>query len=385
VKQRTSAPSTTVTPRQIRIARRTLLGLLAAIVLLIFAVPRTPVPPPSPAQPGQAFVDRIGLVSPRFAREWAGALLVDPRFELVIYVDARPPTGDVASWTMRAASDWRVGAAKNDTGLVLFVFTEPRIARLQVGYGLEHVLTDARVAQLLGAHLAPAFAERQYERGFDATIKAIREEMGGDAGAARAMEAWVKAPREGFVSRIPSAFARTPRLVSATGRNYLEGGPGARLAILVFAAVGLGIAALGLVCAINAVWLLATIPARLRRRTGRGGAGHEAAGRLVGDLKLFEIAAGIGGFAVCLAMTALILLASEDFLSRRGCVRRRWRRRRLARVGTVAPRRAATHIDTMMRTLITIGTGALIWRSFSTGTRSRHFGRRGWNRSGASP
>ena len=106
--------------------------------------------------------------------------------------------------------------------------------------------------------------------------------------------------------------------MSATGRNYLEGGPEARLAILVFAAVGLGIAALGLVCAINTVWLLATIPARLRRRTGRGGAGHEAAVRLVGDLKLFEIAAGIGGFAVCLAMTALILLASEDFLSRRG-------------------------------------------------------------------
>ncbi len=43
-------------------------------------------------------------------------------------MDARPPTGDVAPWTMRAASDWKVGAAKNDTGLVLFVFTEPWIA-----------------------------------------------------------------------------------------------------------------------------------------------------------------------------------------------------------------------------------------------------------------
>jgi uncharacterized protein len=318
VTRRTSAPSTTVTPRQIRAARWTLVGLLAALLLLIFAVPRTPGPPPSPAQPAQAFVDRVGLVSPRFAREWAGALLVDPRFELVIYVDARPPTDDVASWTMRAASDWKVGAAKNDTGLVLFVFTEPRIARLEVGYGLEHALTDIRVAQILGAHLAPAFAEGQYERGFDAVIRAIREEMGGDAGAARAMEAWVKTPSEGFVSRIPSAFARTPRLVSATGRNYLAGGPDARLAILVFAVVGLAIAAAGLVCAINTVWLLVTIPARLRQRKGRGAAGPEAAVQLLADLKLFEIATGIGGFAICLALIALVLLASEDFLSRRG-------------------------------------------------------------------
>jgi uncharacterized membrane protein YgcG len=318
VKRREPAPSTPVTPRQLRIARWTLLGLLAGLLLLIFAVPRTPPPPPSPAQPDQAFVDRVGLVSPRFAREWAGALLVDPRFELVIYVDARPPTGDVASWTMRAASDWKVGAAKNDTGLVLFVFTEPRIARLEVGYGLESVLTDLRVAQLLGAHLAPAFAEGQYERGFTNTIRAIREETGGDAAAARAYEAWVKAPRASFVSQIPSAFARAPRLVSATGRNYLEGGSGARVTILVFVAVGLGIVAGGLGCAINTVWLLATIPAKLRRRKGRAGAGPEAGVRLIDDLKLFEIALGIGGFAICLAMIALVLLASEDFLSRRG-------------------------------------------------------------------
>jgi len=318
VERPTSAPSPTITPRQIRIARWTLLGLLTAVLLLIFAVPRTAGPPPSPAQPDQAFVDRVGLVSPRFAREWAGALLVDQRFELVIYVDARPPAGDVASWTMRAASDWKVGASKNDTGLVLFVFTEPRIARLEVGYGLEHALTDARVAQILGTDLAPAFAEGQYERGFTATIRAIREEMGGDAGAARAMEAWIKAPRQSFVSQIPSAFARTPRLVSATVRNYREGGPMARVTILVFIAVGLGIVALGLGSAINAIWLLVTIHARLRGRKGRSGAGPEAVVRLLGDLKLFEITMGIAGFAICLAMIAFILLASEDFLSRRG-------------------------------------------------------------------
>ena len=108
-----------------------------------------------------------------------------------------------------------------------------------------------------------------------------------------------------------------PRLVSATVRNYLEGGPDARVAILVFVAVGLSIVALGLLSAINSAWLLVTIPAKLRGRKGRG-AGPEAVVRLIGDLKLFEIALGIVGFAICLAMIAFVLLASEGFLSRRG-------------------------------------------------------------------
>ena len=60
-----------------------MLAIVVTVLLLIFAVPRRAAPPPSPAQPDQAFVDRIGLVSPKFAREWAGGLLNDPRAEIV--------------------------------------------------------------------------------------------------------------------------------------------------------------------------------------------------------------------------------------------------------------------------------------------------------------
>ena len=84
------------------------------------------------------------------------------------------------TWAIQTATDWKIGTSKNDTGLVLFVFTEPRLARIDVGYGLEDRLTDARVRQLLEAHLAPAFARGQYERGFDALIIALRHELGGD-------------------------------------------------------------------------------------------------------------------------------------------------------------------------------------------------------------
>ena len=164
----------------VRIVRWSLATLEVVVLLLIFAVPRKPLPPPSLAQPTQAFVDRVGIVSPEFASEWAGGLLNDERAEIVVYVDRTPPKGDLAAWTSQAATDWRIGAGKNHTGLVVFVFTEPRIARIDVGYGLESVFTDARARQLLEWHLAPAFAQGPYESGFDALITTLRKEMRND-------------------------------------------------------------------------------------------------------------------------------------------------------------------------------------------------------------
>ncbi len=313
-----SDTTTAVTPRQIRIVRWSLLGIVVVVLLLIFSVPHESALPPSPAQPDQAFVDRIGLVSPKFAREWAGGLLNDPRAEIVIYVDAKPPDGDLAEWTIQSASDWRIGKAKNDTGLVLFVFKEPRLARVVVGYGLEGTFTDARVRQLLETHLAPAFGNGDYERGFDAFIKSLRDELGGDASFARALEDAVKVPDEPMSAVVASAFRRAPRMVSATIRNYREESPAPRFVTLVFVTLGLSIVALGLGLAVNTVWRLVTIPAKLRARKATGIASPEAAAKLAEELKTFEIIMGIFGFAICFAMTVFILLLAEDFLTRRG-------------------------------------------------------------------
>ena len=61
---------------------------------------------------------------------------------------------------------------------------------------------------------------------------------------------------------------------------------------------------------------------RARKRTPlprcADNAGPEAAVRLAGDLKLFEIVVGIAGFAICFTLTVIILLSAEGFLSRKG-------------------------------------------------------------------
>ena len=45
---------------------------MAAALAVVFLLPRTSPPPPSPASAADLFVDRVGVVSPAFAREMGG-------------------------------------------------------------------------------------------------------------------------------------------------------------------------------------------------------------------------------------------------------------------------------------------------------------------------
>lgn len=309
----TPDPTATMTPRQATVIRGSLAAFVAVIALLVFAIPRTPPPPPSLAHPNQAFVDRVGIVSPDFARQWAGGLLNDDRAQIVIYVDRKPPAGDLTAWAIQTASDWKIGAERDDTGLVVFVFTEPRLARIDVGYGLEDRLTDARVRQLLERHLSPAFARGEYEPGFDALIFALRKELGGDDADsihARAAEARRRADVPWF-SQTATALRRTPRVVEGTIDTFREEGPEQRIAILIAASVALAIVAFGLGMAVIAIRRVVRLPATIRSR-------KEAGTGVAWAATLFEIVMGVAGFLICLTLVMIVLLAADSLFTRKG-------------------------------------------------------------------
>lgn len=309
----TATTPTEITPRRTAIIRGSLLIFVIVILLFVFAVPRSTPPAASLASPNQAFVDRAGIVSPQFAREWAGALLNDDRAQIVIYVDRSPPAGELAAWAIRTASEWQIGAAKDDTGVVLFVFTEPRLARLDVGYGLEDRLPDARVRQLLETHLVPAFAQGEYEKGFDALIFAIRDAIGGDdAESIHARAAAARARNDvPWLSLAIPAIQRTPRVVSAVIDEFMENGAATRIPILIATAVALAIVAFGVTMAANTVWRVVTLPAAIRARRAKNG--HMAIA-----VSVFEIVMGIGGFLFALSLVMMVLLAADSLYTRKG-------------------------------------------------------------------
>jgi uncharacterized membrane protein YgcG len=197
--------------------------------------------------------------------------------------------------------------------VVLLVFAEPRLARIDVGYGLEDRLPDARVRQLLDTHLSPAFERGEYERGFNALIFAMRKELGGDDANsihARAAEARRRADVPWF-SQVGTALARIPRVVAGTVDAFLEEGPATRIPILVAAGVVLAIAAFVVAMAVNTVWRVVTPPAKIRSRKASGTDVAVAT-------SVFEIAMGVGGFLIGLTPVMILLLAAESFFIRKG-------------------------------------------------------------------
>jgi uncharacterized protein len=88
-------------------------------------------------------------------------------------------TGDtpLEDWTVDAAEKWRVGRRGMDDGAVLFIFKKDRKVRIEVGYGLESSLTDARAAEIIRETIAPEMAagtpDKAVHDGVDEMLRAI--------------------------------------------------------------------------------------------------------------------------------------------------------------------------------------------------------------------
>ena len=74
---------------------------------------------------------------------------------VVVYI--AQTTGDVPleMWTAQTASAWKVGQKGKDDGAILFVFMRDHKVRIEVGYGLEGMLTDANSKQIIDTVIVP--------------------------------------------------------------------------------------------------------------------------------------------------------------------------------------------------------------------------------------
>jgi uncharacterized protein len=70
-------------------------------------------------------------------------------------------------------SAWHIGKAKQDNGILLLVSLDERAVRIEVGYGLEGVLTDAMASKIIRTDIQPAFKVADFYGGIDKALDDI--------------------------------------------------------------------------------------------------------------------------------------------------------------------------------------------------------------------
>lgn len=73
----------------------------------------------------------------------------------------------------RVATAWKLGQKGTDNGVLLLVAIHERKVRIEVGYGLEGVLTDIRSAHIIRNEIVPRFRADDMPGGITAGINAI--------------------------------------------------------------------------------------------------------------------------------------------------------------------------------------------------------------------
>ena len=92
---------------------------------------------------------------------------------------------DLEGFSIRVATTWKIGQQTKDNGVLLLVAKQERKIRIEVGKGLEGVLTDLLSGRIIDLVIKPNFKRGDYSGGLVAGVAAIidatRGEFKGDA------------------------------------------------------------------------------------------------------------------------------------------------------------------------------------------------------------
>ena len=76
-------------------------------------------------------------------------------------------------YAVKLYEKWRPGLEKQDNGILIVVFIEDRKIRIEVGYGLEDVVTDAQSGVIINQYIKPQFRNGDYFQGLKAALDVL--------------------------------------------------------------------------------------------------------------------------------------------------------------------------------------------------------------------
>jgi uncharacterized protein len=127
-------------------------------------------------------VDEAGVLSDETMRELTGILAGDEQKfggRQIVVVTLKSLQGyEISDYGYQLGRAWGIGQKGKDNGALIIVAPNERKARIEVGYGLEGDLTDAKSRIIIEREMKPAFKNGDYNAGILAGTKAVLATLG---------------------------------------------------------------------------------------------------------------------------------------------------------------------------------------------------------------
>ncbi len=156
--------------------------IAAALLLAALAVPaRAGKPfPPSPS----TYVYNENVLTPA-GEQRLSSYLADfehrTGHQLVVAAFASLDGENVDDYTNRLFRAWKIGDAQRNDGILFALYQTDRKWRVEVGYGLEPVVTDLEAAEIARAYGVPEFRSGDFDGGAYAVAHALGDKIEGKA------------------------------------------------------------------------------------------------------------------------------------------------------------------------------------------------------------
>jgi uncharacterized protein len=98
--------------------------------------------------------------------------------QLVVLLIPSTKPEPIEAYSIRVAEAWKIGRKGQDNGIVFVIAKDDRKMRIEVGYGLEGVLTDATSRRIIAEDVAPRFRSNQFAAGINAGVDRIIQVVG---------------------------------------------------------------------------------------------------------------------------------------------------------------------------------------------------------------
>jgi uncharacterized protein len=157
---------------------------------LLLVTPAAQAETPIPEAPAHWVTDRAAFLTSAASSELDHRLAAyqsQTGHQVLVYLDRTTGGVPIEDWAVKAFQKWKIGRKGLDDGAALFVFSDDRKLRIEVGYGLEDRVTDALASRIIDERMVPRIRAGDRDGAVREGVAALLTAIGAHPGTGQAV------------------------------------------------------------------------------------------------------------------------------------------------------------------------------------------------------